>query len=353
MKKIFFLLFLSITSAIAFAQSVSFDVVSFTVPKNWQQQLNEVSMQLSVTDKKTGAYAIALITKSTASDANATENFNSDWNRLVKGSVQVNTEPSLLEPANENGWKIISGTANYTDGSQKGLATLLTATGGGQMTSVLLMTNTDKYQNELLSFINSLELAKASSQTPIPGNTANTNDTNSSSIVGMWVFYNTESSGTYNGFLQLTGGYMRREYVFYEDGSYLFRAKDWMVYVKDILFIYETGTYTLNGNQITITPKKGKGEWWSKAASGRTNEWGKPVRASTNYKLETTTYTFDFSKYQGNDEITLTLKSVSPTERDGKDGDKTGVQEFRYKSRDIKKSLIDNPPGFKAGAENK
>ncbi len=348
LRKILFLPFILLMSISGYTQKQTFDVVSYTAPVGWQQQQKDAFLQLSVTDEKTGAYSIALITKATASEATAGENFTADWNRLIKAAVQVNTEPAMLEPTEDNGWEIISGTANYVDGNQKGLATLLTATGGGQMVSVVLMTNTDKYQNELLAFINSLALTKASPTAPNKKTVASSN-ANRSSIAGMWVFYNTESSGTYNGFPQLTGGYMRREYVFYNDGTYLYRSKDWMVYVKDILFVYETGTYSVNGNQVTINPQKGKGEWWSKAASGRTSEWGKLVRASTDYKMEKATYTFDFIQYKGGDELTLVLRSSKPTQRDGKGGDKTGAQEYRYTSRDIKKTLIDNPPGFKTG----
>ncbi|RYD82727.1 MAG: hypothetical protein EOP53_02885, partial [Sphingobacteriales bacterium] len=73
-----------------YTQKQSFDVVSFTAPKGWQQQQNDGGVQLSVTDKKTGAYAIALITKATGTNAAAVENFNTDWIKLVKASVQVN-----------------------------------------------------------------------------------------------------------------------------------------------------------------------------------------------------------------------------------------------------------------------
>jgi hypothetical protein len=333
------------------AQKQHFDRVSYTSPKGWHQQQNEGGLQLSVSDNKTGAYAIAIITKAAVSNAAAIDNFNTDWIKLIKSSVEAENEPTMLAPVKENGWDIISGTATYTDGAQKGSATLLTATGSGQMRSVVLMTNTDKYQTELLAFINSLELAKASPNTT--GNTKTNSTTNNSSVVGMWVFYNTESSGSYNGFPQLTGGYMRREYVFYNDGTYLFRSKDWLVYVKEILFVYETGTYSINGNQITLSPKNGKGEWWSKAASGRTTGWGKLVRVSTDYRSEKTSYTFGLTQYQGDNEITLSLQSGNPTIRDGKNGDKTGAQKYLYKSRDIKTSLIDNPPGFKTGFENK
>lgn len=342
------LLSIMLVSCACFAQKESFDVVSFTSPKGWHQQKNEGGVQLSVSDKKTGAYAIALITKATASDASANENFNTDWNRLVKGSVQVNDEPIMQEPDSDNGWQIISGTAYYMDGAHKGFATLLTATCGGQMTSVVLMTNTDKYQNDLLSFINSLELTKASQNTNANKKTPTVNSGTGSSIVGLWVNYTIETSGYYNGFPQASGGYFRKEYAFYEDGSYLFRMKNWGVYVKEIQFVYESGTWKLNGNKLTITPKQGKGGWWSKSASNRTNEWGRLVKTGS-WKMEPVTYTVDLNYYIGGSERKITLQSNTTTEREGKLDNNTTILNWRG----MGESLIDNPPGLKTGFENK
>lgn len=328
-----------------FAQKETFDVVSYTIPKGWQKQQVEGGVQLFITDNKTGGYAIAIVTKSMASTGSAEEDFTSQWKSLLVNTVNSITEPVKTEPVQDNGWEIHSGNGNYVDGNVKGLATLITATGYDQTVAAVLMTNTQQYQNDLLTFINSLELKKFLSNTTTPNTPPANNKVNNSSVVGLWVYYNSEVSGYANGYAQYSGGYMRREYLFKADGTYTFRAKDWMVYVKDILFVYETGTYSINGNQITLTPKKGKGEWWSKAASGRTSEWGKLVKASE-YKLEKTTYTFDFLPYS---EVTLSLRSAKPTQRDGNDGDNAGVQEYKYAARDTNNSLIDNPPGFKGG----
>ncbi|MFV0606655.1 MAG: hypothetical protein ACK5NK_12515 [Niabella sp.] len=344
MKLFFLQTIMLLFATVLLAQKQNFEVVSYAVPKGWQKTQNEGGLQLSATDKKTGAYIIALITKATGSNENASTNFNTDWARLVNASVQVTGEPIMETPMQENGWEVISGAANYTDEGSTGMATLLTATGGGQTVSVLLMTNAKKYQDELLAFVNSLELAKAPSAVTGNGNSSGNKNV---SMVGMWVFYNTESSGNYNGFPQLTGGYMRREYVFYNDGTYLFRAKDWLVYVKEILFVYETGTYSINGNQITLTPKNGKGAWWSKATDGKTSGWGKLVRTSADYKMEKASYTFEFLHTSGANESVLLLNASKPTVREGKTGNNSTAQQYRYTSRDIKKSLIDNPPGWK------
>jgi hypothetical protein len=209
------------------------------------------------------------------------------------------------------------------------------------------MTNTDLYQNELISFVNSLEMTKvsqnANTTTKLP-----TTKSGNSSIVGLWVYYTIETSGYANGFAQPSGGYFRKEYTFYEDGTYLFRMKNWAVYVKEIQFVYESGTWKLNGNKLTITPKQGKGGWWSKSANNRTNEWGHLVKTG-NWKMEPVTYTVDLNFYIGGSEKKITLQSGSVTEREGKQENNKIILESRANGQ----SLIDNPPGVKTGFENK
>ncbi|RYD80009.1 MAG: hypothetical protein EOP53_08755 [Sphingobacteriales bacterium] len=253
----------------------------------------------------------------------------------------------MQEPAKDKGWDIISGSANYTDGEQKGLATLLTATGGGQMASVVLMTNSSQYQNELLGFINSLQLSKPSLNETTNINPA-TNNSSINSIVGLWVDYTIETSGYSNGFPTPSGGYFRKEYAFNSDGTYLFRMKNWAVFVKEIQYVYESGHWKLNGNKLTITPKQGKGGWWHKAKSNRTHEWGSMAK-SGNWKLESVTYTVDLNYYIGGDGKKITLQSNAPTEREGiKDNNRIVLN-----ARGSGESLIDNPPGFSTGVENK
>lgn len=335
---------LSIT---VFAQRQSFDIVSYSVPAKWQKQQNEGGVQLSVSDKKTGTYALAIITKATASDASANENFNTDWTRLVKNTVQVNGEPTMQKPSTENGWEIVSGNAIYTEAAGKGSVTLLTATGGGKMASVVLMTNTQQYQNELLSFVNSLELTKISQNET--GNSAKTDQNGKSSIVGLWCDYVLETTGySINGMQQYTAGYLRKEYTFYSDGTYLFRNKQWLTKAPDITFMYETGTYTVQNNQLSLTPKSGKAGFWGKKSS--TKEWG-TLKKSSDYKLEKTTYTFEII-IDPDYGTSIVLKPSKPTQRDGGQFNAAGdPYEFHYSRKS--ESLIDNPPGFKTGFENK
>ncbi|MBS1665497.1 MAG: hypothetical protein JST68_30930 [Bacteroidetes bacterium] len=171
MKKVFSVLFIALVSISAFSQKQKFDVINYAMPKGWDKIVSENGLQLSTKDDGTGSYAAAIILRAVATDASANDNFSNSWNKLVKGSVTVSGEITMLPPESEKGWSVVSGQANYTDGANKGVVTLITATGNGKMTNVVIMTNTDKYQNQLLGFINSLDLNETI--------TARNNDANS------------------------------------------------------------------------------------------------------------------------------------------------------------------------------
>jgi len=163
MKKIK-ILFAFITVTIScLAQKQVFDVLNYTIPKGWDKTEMSQGIQLSARNDGKGNYATAIILSSIATVAPAGENFNNSWEKLVKGTVPVSEKPTMQAPAIEKGWNVISGQANYTDGSNKGIVTLMTATGNGKMANVLIMTNTDKYQKEILGFIKSLGLNETAS----------------------------------------------------------------------------------------------------------------------------------------------------------------------------------------------
>ncbi|MEE1944778.1 hypothetical protein VRU48_06650 [Pedobacter sp. KR3-3] len=169
-------------SQLCFAQKQAFDVVNYVIPSAWDKTEMANGIQLSTKNDGKGNYATAIMLRSVASTAPANENFTNSWEKLVKGTVSVSGEPTLQAPATEKGWNIISGQAGYTDGANKGRVTLITATGNGKMTNVVIMTNTDKYQNQILGFIKSLDLNETATEKPAPENTASS--TNYTTVAG-------------------------------------------------------------------------------------------------------------------------------------------------------------------------
>ena len=334
-------------SCTGIAQKQTFDVISYEVPRSWQQKQNDASVQLSATDKSSGAYVMAIITRAKLSAASAGDNFTEQWSTAIKGQLELDGEPVMQAPSKGNGWDIVTGGTGYTDNRTKGNVALLSATGNGQTVSVIVMTNSKKYEQDLSVFLSSLELSKTVEQSEVSSVESDTgNNSKSSSVVGLWVDYKAEISGYSNGVPMYSAGYFRKEYLFKENGTYVFRVKNWSATVKEILFVYETGTWKVSGNQLTIAPTGGKGEWWSKAASGRTTGWGNRIKSAA-IKQETVTYNFELHYYEGVKETHLLLTSNTPTERDGRSNNGNQKNTWSYVPRKQGNSIIDNPPGFK------
>ncbi|MGC4099998.1 hypothetical protein [Ferruginibacter sp.] len=176
MKKLTNLLAFIIMAVSCFAQKQTFDVVNYTLPKGWDKTEMPGGIQLSAKNDGKGNYATVVILRSAVTTASANDNFNSSWEQLVKSTVTVAGEPTMQEPAVEKGWNVISGQSTYTEGANKGSATLITATGNSKMANVVIMTNTSKYQTQILDFIKSLDLnetATAQSNNTSPASTTN------------------------------------------------------------------------------------------------------------------------------------------------------------------------------------
>lgn len=176
MKGIFFLVLNICFVVSALAQKQTFDVINYTMPKGWDKTEQSNGIQLSAKNDAKGSYAAAVILRSIETTASPQENFNNSWEKLVKGTVTVSGEPSMQAPATEKGWTVVSGQADYTDGGNKGRVTQITATGNGKMATVVIITNTDKYQNQILDFIRSLDLNETA--------TAQNNNANPASPTG-------------------------------------------------------------------------------------------------------------------------------------------------------------------------
>lgn len=317
-----------------------FDVVNYTAPKGWQKELKPNALQFSIADKTDDSFALMMLFKALPAGEDARKNFDVSWESIVQDSFDRSLKPEMSPDDIENGWTISSGIATTEYNGYKAAVLLMSSTGGGKVINLLVVMNSNKFQPTIEAFIRSLVLPKIAVQTR---NAAPVSTSGNSSLVGLWVNYNTETSGYMNGMPMLSGGYFRREYLFKPDGTYVFRAKDWSTIVKDILYVKETGTYSVNGNQITIKPTQTSGGWWAKAASGRTVGWGKKVRGST-HKSEPVTYTFEIKYLSGMGENYLILRSRYATERDGRQNSGgSGTHEYNYSHRATGESLIDDP----------
>jgi len=137
----------------------SFDILKFSSPKGWQKEAGKDSIQLGIEDAN-GNLCLLTIFKSVPATENSKENFLLAWESLVKSLVTVKAAPQMQPPASENGWISESGFAQYESDGKKGVVLLVTASGGGKMINLVGLMNTDAYQQEIATFLDSIVLPK-------------------------------------------------------------------------------------------------------------------------------------------------------------------------------------------------
>ncbi|MBS1486054.1 MAG: lipocalin family protein [Bacteroidetes bacterium] len=347
MTKYIIILMAILNSFTSYAQKKTFDIVTYNVPVGWTPQDGNGFISYSKIDGSSWAQIAIYQHRNSEGDIQA--DFDKDWNELVLSGKTISS-PEKTAPQSAEGWTVMSGAGVWQYNGANVTSMLTIYSNNKICISVLCNSTAQPYLKEYQSLLGSLDLdASKIAEPPIINNSTSTNttssaNTNNGPIVGLWCDYILETSGYMNGYAQYTAGYFRKEYLFNSDGTYIFRTKNWSVYMKESIFIYETGKYSVNGNQLTIAPMQGKGEWWSKTNSSK--EWGKLVKVS-DYKLEKVTYAFEIKYYSGTKNYSLILKSANPTQRESSE-----QKETHYSQRKLE-SLIDNPPGFKTDAENR
>lgn len=352
MKIIFALGLISTMNCASYGQQKIYDIATYTPPKDWTEKEGDGKIAYSRIDG--GSWAQIAIYQHRTSEGDINTDFDKDWNELVAANKTISS-PEKTTPQKAEGWTVMSGSGIWQYNGAN-VASMLTVYSNNKVCiAILCNTTAQPFLKEYKNMIASLDLdaknisesfGDANSTSPETVNpSANTGKT---SLVGLWTDYILETTGySINGMPQYTAGYLRKEYNFYPDGTYLFRNKQWLTKTANILFIYETGTYSVTGNQLTITPKNGKGGFWGKTSS--TKEWGKFIKSS-DYTLEKTNYIFEIT-HDPTYGDKIILKPGKPTTRDGGKFNAPGdPYEFYYSKRDLE-SLIDNPPGFKTDFE--
>ncbi len=138
----------------------TFDIATFKSPKGWNKQAGQSSLQLSTEDKASGAYCLITLFKSIPGTDDSKANFDAAWETVVKGAVNVSTAPQMVNPTADDGWEAQSGVAAFEKDGTKGIAMLVTISGYGKMVNVLVLTNTDAYQQTISDFLGSATLKK-------------------------------------------------------------------------------------------------------------------------------------------------------------------------------------------------
>lgn len=168
MKKLFLVIMIGI-AVLFFSNSINaqekFDIVTFTTPKNWQKIDKPNAVQFVRQEGTKDTFATMMLFKALPAGNDSKANFNVSWESLIKESWQSNV-PQMQPSAAKNGWTIETGLGQIEINGAKAMTMLVSATGGGKVVNLLVITDTDKFTQEIAWFVESVILPKVSLSAP-------------------------------------------------------------------------------------------------------------------------------------------------------------------------------------------
>ncbi|MBC6490381.1 hypothetical protein ACFSQD_08670 [Flavihumibacter stibioxidans] len=145
--------------------NASFDLVNYMIPGSWKRETGNGSVSHTIIDERNGDYAKIIVYKSIPGSGNLQADFEAEWSSLVSVPYKTNTPIETAENEMPDGWKVKSGTVAFTFNNRNSAAVLITGSHKAIKLSMVVLTNTTAYQQELDAFSQSIEFRKVSDQT--------------------------------------------------------------------------------------------------------------------------------------------------------------------------------------------
>jgi len=180
MKKIInFLLLIAIMQQ-AMSQTETFDIATYTPPKDWKKTAGNGVVSYTNVNTTTGGFCVLAMYACSASLGDAQKDFKTEWQNLVVIPHKAEADPKTESQTNGDGWTVVSAVAPIKLEDNDAYSILTVFSGFGKKFSVKTTLNDQSYVNGIDSLLRNIKLDKTANpaivQTNIPA-AANTNVT--------------------------------------------------------------------------------------------------------------------------------------------------------------------------------
>lgn len=309
-------------SASARPKPETFELTTFVPPAGWQRTpAKPTSIGFMRVSEAAGAAGSIKIERSLPSRGDARANFDAAWRDIV--TLPNVPAPTVAAATQRDGWDVVRGTAQYTYEGRAASTTILTATRDASCVIVVVTLVNTTFQKDANALLESLRFAAPPAPTtparpaPVPAAGGD--------LGGAWGF---SMGGALWASPMSPWMSDHREYTFDGKGSYAFLRRHDVTNEPETTLTRERGTYTLQGDVLTLTPTKSERETWRKVIDGpNAGAYAKLVRRAKN-PLEKATYRVSFETHPDAKHIpALMLAPSAPTAREGEFND---TRRYRY-----------------------
>jgi hypothetical protein len=160
MKKITILLFLTAIMQQGIGQTETFDIVTYTAPKNWNKDVKPGVVNYTNVNAATGGFCVITMYASTASTGDAQKDFFNKWNELVATPYKAEPNPQTETQINADGWKVVTGAAAVKLEGADVYIILTVASGFGKTMSIRTSLNNESYTAQVDALFATMQLDK-------------------------------------------------------------------------------------------------------------------------------------------------------------------------------------------------
>ena len=170
---------LLVISSTCFSQTETFDIVTYTPPKDWKKEAKQGVVNYTNVNTTTGGFCVIAMYASTASTGDAQKDFDKDWKDLVVTPFSAEANPKTETQTTPEGWKVVTGAAPVKMDGIDCYIMLNVISGFGKTISIRTSLNDQSYSAQIDALFETMELDKTKTSTVNNNNTATTVQTNS------------------------------------------------------------------------------------------------------------------------------------------------------------------------------
>lgn len=155
-----------------FSQTETFDIITYTAPKDWKKDAKKGVMNFTNVNTTTGKFCVIAMYASNASTGDAEKDFKREWKELVVTPFKAEANPQTETETTDDGWKMIGGAAPVKMDGADVYIILTVFSGFGKTFSVRTSLNDQSYIAQVDALFKSMELDKTKTSTTNNNSTA-------------------------------------------------------------------------------------------------------------------------------------------------------------------------------------
>jgi hypothetical protein len=160
--KVFLLL---IISSVSFSQTETFDIISYTPPKDWKKEVKPGVINYTKLNTTAGTFCVIALYASTASTGDEQKDFKKNWEELVVTPYKAEANPKTETQTTDDGWKVVTGGSSVKSNDMDVSVLLIVASGFGKTVSIRCAMNDQAYTTQIDALFETIELDKTETAT--------------------------------------------------------------------------------------------------------------------------------------------------------------------------------------------